>query len=154
MKFPAKIMIWGMMWFQAFSELHVVPQKMTVNGVYYRDYILSSTCLNAIKRPAQTGRVTERSLLKNIYNFLFMQDGASTHTAKATQKWLTENFPKFWKKGEWPGNSPDLNPIENLWAILSSRIAEKDQPYTIDALNSNLKFAWGEHRPIDFPKLS
>ena len=36
-----------------------------------------------------------------------MQDGAPAHTAKATQEWCMNNFPRLWKKGEWPANSPD-----------------------------------------------
>ena len=27
---------------------------------------------------------------------------------------------------EWPGNSPDINPIENLWAICKNRMSKSD----------------------------
>ena len=52
-------------------------------------------------------------------------------------------LPSFWKKVEWPGNSPDLNPIENLWSILSQHLDQIGTVATIRALEIILKLAWG-----------
>ena len=52
------------------------------------------------------------------------QDGlAPCHSAKKVQKVLQENGIKFLK---WPGNSPDLNPKENLWGINKNKLRSKD----------------------------
>ena len=66
---------------------------------------------------------------------------------KKAQEWCTENLPSFWKKEEWPGNSPDLNPIENLWAIMKQRLEEVKPATTLDSLQNTLKTVWSEISP-------
>ena len=43
----------------------------------------------------------------------FLQDGAPCHKAKIVTAWFAERQEITLIK--WPGNSPDLNPTENVW---------------------------------------
>jgi len=45
---------------------------------------------------------------------IFQQDLAPCHCSKKVKKFLSDNNIAVLK---WPGNSADVNPIENLWAI-------------------------------------
>ena len=54
-------------------------------------------------------------------------------------------FPTALEKGEWPGNSPDLNPIENLWAILSERLDQMGEVFLSEKCMVN-------HRSQNFDK--
>ena len=51
-----------------------------------------------------------------------MQDNAPCHTAKSVKIFLSEEDVIVM---EWPAQSPDKNPIENVWKLQNERAYEK-----------------------------
>ncbi|XP_066947097.1 zinc finger BED domain-containing protein 4-like [Macrobrachium rosenbergii] len=69
----------------------------------------------------------------------FQQDGARAHTAKSVTQWLQDCEVPF--INDWPGNSPDISPIENLWEIVKRDLQDKDVS-SVPKLEAEIRASW------------
>ncbi len=68
-------------------------------------------------------------------------DLAPAHTAKSSKSWLNDHGVGVL---DWPANSPDLNPIENLWGIVKRKMRNK-RPKNADELKATVKETWASY---------
>ncbi len=82
-------------------------------------------------------------------DFIFQQDLAPAHTAKGTKSWFNDHGVTVL---DWPANSPDLNPIENLWGIVKRKMRDT-RPNNTDELKATVKETWASIPPQQCHKL-
>ncbi|KAF4709288.1 hypothetical protein FOZ63_032028, partial [Perkinsus olseni] len=61
--------------------------------------------------------------------YILMQDNAPSHASRYTNAFLDKKGLKEHRRLPWPSNSPDLNPVENYWAILKRKIYANNRQY-------------------------
>ena len=81
---------------------------------------------------------------------IWMDDGAGYHTSK---KVLDFGREVGLLRMKWPAQSPDLNPIENLWRIIKIRVsARHHQIHSVEAMTEALMNEWDKLTARDFRK--
>ena len=73
---------------------------------------------------------------------VFQQDNDPKHTSNVVKNWLEEE--EILMLDPWPPNSPNLNPIENLWHQLKVHVGRNKQLKTIQQLKQEIEKVWHE----------
>lgn len=79
--------------------------------------------------------------IRNTYpdSHRLMQDNDPKHTSKAAKNFFEQENINWWKT---PPESPDLNPIENLWHELKEYIRREIKPTNKSQLITGIKLFW------------
>ncbi len=68
-----------------------------------------------------------------------MADNDPKHTSIYAREWLVENDVNWWRT---PAESPDLNPIENLWHELKEYMRREVKPTNKEQLVNGIQEFW------------
>ena len=127
-KHPAYLMVWGAFAHGGVGELIFLPSNVRMNQYNYYE-LLNLHLEDSFDRSASS---------------VLMQDGAPCHTARSVIDWLGDCGVSF--INDWPGSSPDFNPIENLWAIIKARLRGRDTS-TLAKLQAAIQEVWDSFEP-------
>ena len=129
-------MVWGCFSAKGRGGLFFVPQKETMNSVQY---------IACIKDHLFPFMVRHRCKF-------FLQDGARPHVSKATMAVINQKKEELgFEVIDWPGNSPDLNPIENCWNWMKDKL----QPLNVTSIQQlweEIKRLWCTGTPTKYLK--
>ena len=122
-KHPPKVHMWGCMSMLGVGECYIFTENL--------DAILMKNIL-------KNHLIASAKKLFGNKAFWFQQDNDPKHSSRLVKDWLFNNGIRCI---EWPPYSPDLNPIENVWASLKRRI-ECRSPKNVDELAKIAKEEW------------
>ena len=125
-KHPETIHVWDCFSAKGVGALTILPKNTAMNKEWYQ-HILREQLLSTIQEQFGDEQC------------IFQHDGALCTKAKVITQWLGERNINI--LGPCPGNSPDLNPIENLWSILKRRV-DKQNLTNSDKLQALIMQEW------------
>ena len=122
-KHPDSLMVWGCFSYRSVGKLVFLPKNIRMNQNSYSELILDELepCMDQCQAD------------------IFMQDGASCHTPKLVIN--SFEFCNVKLLTPWPGNSQDLNPIENLWAFIKHQLKDRDTS-SLPCLQNAIQKIW------------
>ena len=129
---PASVIVWAAVSATWKSPLIFVDKNIKINFDVYISHILQP--MSALMKKHFGDKKMDLPS--------FQQDGASSHTSLKSQKWLSENVPRFWDKAMWPPCSSDFNPMDfSVWSWLEKEACSIPHK-SIGSLKNSLKRAW------------
>lgn len=101
------VMVWGCIGYKGVGRLAVIEGNM--DSITYTR-VLSTHLHESV------------DLLDLNADFTFQQDNAPCHKSKYTMEFFRENGINLLN---WPAQSPDLNPIEHVWAYIGQKLEKR-----------------------------
>ncbi|ORD99267.1 TCB2 [Hepatospora eriocheir] len=117
------IMIWGCFSYEGVGRIEII--KGNITALYYTK-ILNKNLFKS---------VDELSISDN---YIFQQDNDPKHKAALTNEFFDKNNVEVLN---WPSQSPDMNPIENLWYYLKIQV-HKRKPKNLKELEEFVVDDW------------
>ena len=121
---PVKVNVWACFGAQGQGYMHVFEENLTADMM---KGILKEHLFDAAETLAQPDQ-----------EWYFLHDNGPQFKARLVQDWLES---KSVRCIEFPPYSPDLNPIENLWAVLAREV-EKTPCSTVEELGDCVLRVW------------
>lgn len=127
-----RVMIWGAISVHGPGPL--VFLEGTVNGLKYANIAEKTIIPYLFELMGESGKP-----------FVFVDDNAPAHNSRVA----SEIFEKYdARRIYWPASSPDLNPIENLWAWMKRKLWDSDQQYkSVEDMKAAITRIWAEITP-------
>jgi len=126
---PPSLSFWGCMSGRGIGALHIYTGDLDAERY---TGVLGTHLLSTARRLFPSGQ------------WWFQQDNASFHTGSVASRWFaTRGIDLI----DFPVRSPDLSPIENLWANLKRRVEKRNARDVIE-LSRHLKLEWSATDPV------
>lgn len=122
-KHPAKVHVWAGISLRGPTKICIFDGVM---DAYLFIEILDSTLVPFIAEKYPGGH-------------RLMQDNDPKHTSLYAQSFYDEKGINWWRT---PAESPDINPIENMWHELKEYIRREVKPHTKDELVTGIRQFW------------
>ncbi len=132
-KHPAKLHVWGCFSSYGFGELFCFVGNLNSEFLIniYENALLPSA----------------NKWFKQNEPWYLQEDNDPKHKSKMAEAWrIQHNVNRI----SWPANSPDCNPIENVWAILKERLKENTK-LNVTSLAHHLLKEW-KSLPSEFAR--
>jgi transposase len=131
------IMVWGAITGSSKSYLVLIPPNRRIS----KDFV----------------EIVSQGALEHYYwhhdhyeHLILMEDGAPVHGSNIQKDWREQ---LGLKKLEWPPNSLDLNPIENVWKQVKDQVQQRNRPRNKDEMWTSVNLAWEDIPQENIKKL-
>ena len=130
MKHLPSIMVWETMSAHGKAGLYFLQPGTTMNDAKYLDLLKDKLEIHTM-----------------VYDCnVFMNDGAPCHRTKSVKNFLQEKIADILN---WSVNSPDLNPIKNLWHVMKNEVTVQ-HPTSMESFKIAIKSIWTQKMTLEY----